>query len=233
MKKMFLMSLMSIMSLTAMAFSFSAENSDGKTIYYNISKDGTTCEVTCKSRNSYAGVVFIPEMVTNNGKTLKVTAIGKDAFRDSKELLLVFIPNTIRSIGAYAFSGCVKLKNLELPNSVTTIGKCAFENCKMMTRAKFGKYLMTIGVKAFCGCSYLAYVTFRSPAKIQTQAFDNCEKLIYIYCNTAVAPTIEKPEDTFNYNVYRTSILFVPEENTDNYKDEKGWKFFRYIRELD
>lgn len=216
----------------AYAYKFSAANNDGKTIYYNINKDGKTCEVTHNDRNSYAGVLYVPETVSYNGTTYKVTAIGKEAFRECKDLLLVVLPNTIRTIGVYAFLGCPRLKSMEFPESVISIGKQAFENCAGLTRVKFGKYLQNIETKAFYGCGYLAYLTFCSPTKIGIQAFDGCEKLVYIYCRTTVPPTITKPESAFMYNVYRTSILFVPNDEQDNYANEAGWKFFRFVRTL-
>ncbi len=214
------------------AYKFSAPNNDGKTIYYNINKDGATCEVTHNERNTYAGVIYIPESATYNGKSYKVTSIGKEAFRDCKDILLVVLPNTIRNIGTYAFLNCPRLKSMEFPESVITIGKQAFENCTGLTRVKFGKYLQNIETKAFYNCSYLAYLTFCSPVKIATQAFDGCEKIVYVYCRTTVPPIVVKPGDTFMYNVYRTSILFVPETEEANYADEAGWKFFRFVRTL-
>ena len=55
----------------------------------------------------YSDIVVIPETVTYGSTTYKVTAIGRNAFRECYNLKSVNIPNTITSIGDYAFSDCI------------------------------------------------------------------------------------------------------------------------------
>ena len=86
-KKLILLGLFLYVSLGASAYSFSAVNEDGVTIYYNIiSSTKLTCAVTHKGDYeyspivSYSGTVNIPETVTYNGKTYSVTSIGNYTF---------------------------------------------------------------------------------------------------------------------------------------------------------
>lgn len=56
------------------------------------------------------GEYQIPEIVTHDGKTYTVTAIGEEAFMNNTSITQVTIPSTITSIGAAAFAGCTSLE---------------------------------------------------------------------------------------------------------------------------
>lgn len=76
---------------------FSAKNSDGTTINYEIlSKTDLTCEV-CAIKE-YSGSVVIPSSVCYKGKQYSVT-----------------------SIGYCAFEGCSRLKSVTIPSCVTVV----------------------------------------------------------------------------------------------------------------
>ena len=117
----------------AQAHDFEAQNSDGVTIYYNItSSTDKTCEVTYRGSYSdsysdeYTGSITIPETVTYYGTTYSVTSIGGDAFRGCTRLTSITIPNSVTSIGSGAFKGCSGLTYIELPGTLTSIGDYAF-----------------------------------------------------------------------------------------------------------
>ena len=117
------------------AYDFEATNSDGVTIYYNItSASNLTVEVT-NGNTKYSSNIVIPTTVTYNSKNLKVTSIGKHAFNYCTGLTSVTIPNSVTSIGTSAFYGCSGLTSVTIPNSVTSIGNDAFENCKNIKKA--------------------------------------------------------------------------------------------------
>ncbi|MBR5860089.1 MAG: leucine-rich repeat domain-containing protein, partial [Bacteroidaceae bacterium] len=128
-------------------------------IYYNIlSTQDKTVEVTYKG-NSYYGCedrymdnVVIPEKVTYNGSTYKVTGIGDEAFRACLLLKSIQMPNSIEFIDDYAFSGCSGLKSIELSSSVTTIGWEAFASCKSLTSIEIPDGVTTIKDFAFRDC---------------------------------------------------------------------------------
>ncbi|MCR4853968.1 MAG: leucine-rich repeat domain-containing protein [Prevotella sp.] len=75
--------------------------------YYNFINDGTELEVSYYAdydeEHKYAGDYIIPEEVTYEGKTYKVTAIGERAFMACINLGYVSIPRTINRIGDDAF----------------------------------------------------------------------------------------------------------------------------------
>ena len=104
-------------ALPILAYSFSAVNDYGVTIYYNVlSNNPKTCEVTYKDAdyNSYSGNVVIPESVTYQYSTYSVVSIRYRAFSDCTNLKSVSIPNTITAIGDEAFRNCSELTSINL-----------------------------------------------------------------------------------------------------------------------
>ena len=104
---------------------------------YNITSDSTV-EVTNESWSfdyNYPALSYtsIPEVVTNKGKTYRVTSIGEQALKGSDRLISITIPNSVTSIGESAFYGCRGLTSITIPDSVTSIGKRAFYGCRSLT----------------------------------------------------------------------------------------------------
>ena len=108
------------------AHEFEAVNSDGVTIWYNITSYNTA-EVTYKGSSyseysgEYSGEVNIPSTVEYSGNTYSVTAIGDHAFYVCSGLTSVVIPEGVTTIGDQAFYVCSGLTSVTIPNSVTTI----------------------------------------------------------------------------------------------------------------
>ena len=117
----------------AFAYDFAVKNADGVTIYYNILNNGKELEVTHQEdnegRNSYSGAVVIPQEVTYDNKTLKVTTIGEFAFGSCEEMTSVTIPNSVITIKEDAFCGCSGLSSVNIPKSVSRIDAGAFSDC--------------------------------------------------------------------------------------------------------
>ena len=117
----------------AFAYDFAVKNADGVTIYYNILNNGKELEVTHQEdnegRNSYSGAVVIPQEVTYDNKTLKVTTIGEFAFGSCEEMTSVTIPNSVITIKEDAFCGCSGLSSVNIPKSVSRIDAGAFSGC--------------------------------------------------------------------------------------------------------
>ena len=156
-----LIMLLSIVRFNTFAYDIAVKNEDGVTIYYNYINDGAELEVTndlYSNFNDYVGNIVIPEKVTYQEKTLKVTSIGDGAFLECRSLTSITLPSSITRIGEDAFWRCWSMTSITIPNSVTSIGSKAFQNCSGLTSVNIPNSVTSIGVDAFSGCSSLTAV---------------------------------------------------------------------------
>ena len=151
--------LMSMMGINAFAadYDIAVENADGMTIYYSYINDGTELAVAPKVGGSpqnisaYQGDLVIPEEVSIEGKTYKVTTIGEYAFNSCNQLTSVIIPNSVTTINGYAFQGS-GLKSITIPNSVTTVKGRVFQSCSSLASVTIPNSVTTLGEGAFYKC---------------------------------------------------------------------------------
>lgn len=96
---------------------FSSVNSDGDTIYYNITSPNSV-EVTYRGincfyyLNTYKDTIKIPAYVFFNSQDYAVTSISRNAFYGCEIMSSIVLPSTIDSIGSGAFTGCYGLNSI-------------------------------------------------------------------------------------------------------------------------
>lgn len=160
----------------------SAYNARIDGIYYNFS--GSNAIVTYlyynryENADAYNGNIIIPESVTYQEKTYKVTSIGRWAFRYCN-ITSISIPNSVTSIENSAFESCT-LKYISLPNSITRIQGSTFKGCSL-TSITIPNSVVSIEVGAFQDCYNLLSITIpNSVTSIGDYAFYNCDNLLSI-----------------------------------------------------
>lgn len=176
------------------SFDFSAKNSDGTTIYYNV-LNAEEAEVTYASKGNYGNLgyekirnVRIPSTVMNNGRTLKVTRIGKEAFQTTESLPeSITIPNTITSIGAGGLGFAEKIvvpdiaawcniKFESAPLYLVGGGRHIYSNENTeITSLTIPSGVTSISDEAFDGCESITEISLPSTLeKIGKHAFSDC-----------------------------------------------------------
>ena len=146
-------------------------------IYYQIDGDQAIVTYRDNNYNSYSGNVVIPESIEHEGVTYQVTAIGDNAFKNSKELISVIIPSSINRIGSYAFKSCTGLSSISLPREVTTINEHAFDSCGI-TAIIVPDAITAIAPGCFANCHQLETISLPAGlTAIGKEAFYRCNSL--------------------------------------------------------
>ncbi|GMH84250.1 hypothetical protein TL16_g09866 [Triparma laevis f. inornata] len=120
------------------------------------------------------------KLVTRVIFLLNITKIGKLACVYAHNLVVVDIPEGVKSIGECAFSRCSSLATVSFPTTLISIGNSAFVECTgLETVDLLHTNLKEIGEMAFSFCSELKSMTI--PDSLQTFGefvFLNCSKLV-------------------------------------------------------
>ena len=184
MRAVMLILMMGVVGITeGFAFDFEAVCPSGQTLYYQITyNENHYVTVVSPTSGFYIlnGKMTIPDVVTNDGSSYKVTGIGDNAFNGCTGLTSVEIPNSVTSIGECAFYRCTGLTSVEIPNSVTSIGDNAFSGCTGLTSVEIPNSVTdtSIGNSAFSGCTGLESLTIgNSVTSIGGFAFAGCAGL--------------------------------------------------------
>lgn len=178
-----------------------------------------------------------------------VTSIGDRAFTNCTNLTDIAIPNAVESIGNYAFA-YTGLTSITIPSSVTDIVETAFATCQSLTTMivehgntvydsrnncnaiiKTGTNTLISGCKnsvipsgvtsignyAFRSCTLASITIPNSVTTIGMRAFYGCTALEYIIFMSDTPPSFLP--DCFE-DCSKLSIIYVPEEAVNTYKDE-------------
>ena len=118
--------------------------------------------------------IVIPESVAYKNKTLNVTSIKDNAFKDNTDLSEISLPNTINSIGERAFMNDSSLVVINTPDPLSYIGSEAFSGCSSITTFYIPKGVEKILYRTFYGCKALKSVELHASVKsIGEAAFKN------------------------------------------------------------
>lgn len=189
------------------------------------------------------------ELVTDLTIPADITEIKNYAFRGCSSLTSVRLPESLATIGYSAFEYCSGLTSIDIPDGVTTIEQSTFSDCSGLTSIELPVGLTTIGDSAFSGCSGLTSIDIPDGVtSIGVAAFEHCHKLasielpialteilevVFDYCNSLREIVSKNPvppvalESTFEDMHYRNSILRVPQEAVDDYRNADVWCNFR------
>ena len=109
---------------------------------YKVTKsDATAGEVAfAKPKSGTKGTVKVPDTVTIDGVTYKVTAIEAGAFKNNKNITKVTIGKNVTVIDKNAFSGCTKLKTITVKTTqLKSVGKRACKGIHAKAKIKVPK----------------------------------------------------------------------------------------------
>ena len=169
---------------------------------------------SCFSRCSGLASITIPSSVTSLGQSCfsgcggltsitipsSVTSLGRYCFSDCSGLTSITIPSSVTSLGEYCFSWCSGLTSITIPSSVTSLGEYCFSDCSGLTSITLPSSVTSLGKKCFYGCSGLETVYFKGKV----------------------------PEYTSRSGIPTTTIIKVPTEYLQDYKDVLG-SSYKYI----
>ena len=188
---------------------------DGLKYAYN--PEGSTATVIKDDSYKKLSSVNIPASVNINGKSFRVTAIGKYAFMSCYNITSVSLPKGLERIGDYAFFD-VRLSSLVIPEGVVSIGKEAFAHTYNLTLLELPSTLKYIGEGAFRSTGNLVSVISRikNPFAISDNVFANS--------------TWNDETQLYDYSPIQAT-LYVPVGTKSKYMAQQGWTWFAAIEE--
>ena len=152
-----------------------------------------------------------------------VTSLGGLCFSDCRGLTSITIPSSVTSLGNYCFDGCSGLTSITIPSSVTSLGEGCFSDCSGLTSITIPSSVTSLGGWCFQHCSSLTSITIPSSVtSLGAGCFKNCSGLETVYFKG------KEPENTSQSEIPTTTIIKVPTEYLQDYKDAFGFSY-KYI----
>ncbi|MBO5338683.1 MAG: leucine-rich repeat domain-containing protein [Clostridia bacterium] len=197
-KKLFFGILMVAILTCLFAISISAATEIGG-LYYDLSGTGENAKAALTSDNVNCEIenVVIPETVTYNNVTYKVTTINQNAFSGSNpkwagnaHIKTVVIPASVTSISTHTFRNCTNLQSVTIKaknaNGIS-LSDANFYGCSALTSVDMSESdIITLGQYCFANCGNLTTVKF-SPCltSVGGRAFNNCNSIVALdFSNT-------------------------------------------------
>ena len=204
------------------------------TIPSSVTSLGESCFDGCRGLTS----ITIPSSVTSLGDYCfrycwgltsitipsSVTSLGESCFFNCRGLTSITIPSSVTSLGKSCFSDCWRLTSITIPSSVTSLSESCFSNCSGLTSITIPSSITSLGESCFSGCRGLTSITIPSSVtSLGGYCFSGCKNLetVYFegkYCRSNYA----------NLKIPKTSIIKVPAEYLQGYKDSFG-SDYQYI----
>ena len=100
------------------------------------------------------------------------------AFINSRDLITVYLPNSVKRIGNSSFLNCSGLMYLKLNDGLLEIGNEAFKNCKSLVHVLIPESLNNIGEEVFQGSGICRISTFKGDKKRVQSLLPNHKNII-------------------------------------------------------
>lgn len=168
--------------------------------------------------NDYSGDIIIPENVTYNDVTYRITSLENGCFNDCSYLKSISLPDGITSLGKNCFYSCDNLTSISLPEGLTSLGDNCFAYCYELTSISLPDGITSLGNECFSGCSSLKSISLPDGlTSLGYECFVNCSSLTSMLC-FAVEPPI-----CYTNVVDKTTRLYVPKESIEKYEQKAAW----------
>lgn len=154
----FVLSVFTFLSVSAYDF-----EADG--LYFTITSPKDLTVSVDGAVNKDTDKVVIPQTVVYKNKTLTITSVGSEAFKNYKNLQSISFPNTMLSIGESAFEEDELLADVVLPDSLLEIESKAFAKCTSLKTIRIPEKVVNLNNGVFSGCSGLISVTLNDSVK--------------------------------------------------------------------
>ena len=116
-----------------------------------------------------------------------IDAILDNTFKHFGNIKSVVIPNSVTTIGNYAFYRCISLPSITIPSSVKHIGNYAFASCSSLESIFIPTNIMSIGDGAFKDCLMLKSISLPNGLEqIGAHTFSGCSSLTSITISNSV-----------------------------------------------
>ena len=203
------------------------------TIPSSVTSLGESCFLYCSGLTS----ITIPSSVTSLGESCflycsgltsitipsSVTSLGESCFSECWRLTSITIPSSVTSLGDYCFYNSSGLTSVTIPSSVTSLGNYCFEGCSGLTSITIPSSVTSLGRSCFSDCSGLTSITIPSSVtSLGRSCFSDCSGLETVYFKG------KEPENTSQSEIPTTTIIKVPTEYLQDYKDAFG-SSYKYI----